>query len=352
MSLFEIIHISSRGVGGAPERDIRLTISVLFRDYLHLFKGAKLSVFTCIALHSDYEGWANPSLSLMKKETGYTDVGTLSTAVTELSAVRIEGQRVLIVLQKKAKGGRFANNDYLIFPTGEQVAQFEAGTLVRKPRRTLQPNGEKPHSAPNRGLPYTVEPNTVNANISIDSSIHTESTESSIKDSAAVAADGVLSVRDRVEDIRHQRVHLTNQKLRWLLADVIAFGAYNAQKGSSYTGKLGSEIITEFYPADVTLTQIESLVIDTFDMYEWYSQSPHKLDKPARFDTIRKYLRLYRETKNPSDGGNHANSTVLGAGAKPVPPILPKPATAADLPPVRRDGDVPAGRADDRREVR
>jgi hypothetical protein len=112
-----------RGLGEPPASQVYAQIDASFREYLHLLKGAKLAVFLAIALHANEEGWSWPSYETLSRETGY-DLHTIRTALTELCSLEINGQRLLLRYQP-AGGGRFESNRYLIFPTPEDVKQYE-----------------------------------------------------------------------------------------------------------------------------------------------------------------------------------------------------------------------------------
>jgi len=56
---------------------------------------ARLGVFMAIALHSNADGWARPSMAALKAETGY-NVQTISQALSDFCALTIDGQRVLL----------------------------------------------------------------------------------------------------------------------------------------------------------------------------------------------------------------------------------------------------------------
>lgn len=109
---------------GADSSGVWAQISVDFRKHLHLFRGARLVVFLAISLHTDEGGWAWPSYELLAEETGYSR-DTIRRALGELCQIRIEGHRVLLRYQPQEGGGQFASNRYLIFPTAEDVSQYE-----------------------------------------------------------------------------------------------------------------------------------------------------------------------------------------------------------------------------------
>jgi hypothetical protein len=134
------------------------------RHHLHHFKGARLGVFLAIALHSNAEGWAWPSLGTLKAETGY-NVQTISQALSDLCALTIDGERVLLAVQDRAASGTFATNRYLLFPSDEDVARYigeEGDPEARMPLdapptatpRTVQPSVEKPSTV----APHTAAP--------------------------------------------------------------------------------------------------------------------------------------------------------------------------------------------------
>lgn len=116
----------SLGKGGAEE--VYVQVSVTLRKYLHLFKGAKFGVFMAIALHSDKHGWSRPPTRLLRRETGYNK-DTIFNALTELCELEIEGHRVLLRKGTRKLGGEFSANNYLIFPTPEEVEKYETQYL-------------------------------------------------------------------------------------------------------------------------------------------------------------------------------------------------------------------------------
>lgn len=120
MSLITIFNGRSRSLG-KNKADIYLQVSVELRKHLHLFKKARLSVFICIALHSEEDGWTrNLPVRQISEETGlHRD--TIEPAITELCNLMIEDERVLYREQDKQSGNR-----YLIFPTKEELEKLEA----------------------------------------------------------------------------------------------------------------------------------------------------------------------------------------------------------------------------------
>jgi len=113
-----------RGLGEDPSPQVYAQMDASFRDYLYLLKGAKLAVFLAIALHANEEGWSWPSYETLSRETGYS-LDKIRDALAELCSLEINGQRILLRYQPQQPGGKFATNRYLLFPTPEEVEQFE-----------------------------------------------------------------------------------------------------------------------------------------------------------------------------------------------------------------------------------
>jgi|YNPNPStandDraft_1061719.scaffolds.fasta_scaffold31796_1 hypothetical protein len=113
-----------RGLGEPPASQVYAQIDASFREYLHVLKGAKLAVFLAIALHANEEGWSWPSYETLSRETGYS-LDKIRDALAELCSLEINGQRILLRYQPQQSGGKFATNRYLLFPTPEEVEQFE-----------------------------------------------------------------------------------------------------------------------------------------------------------------------------------------------------------------------------------
>lgn len=59
----------------------------------------------------------------IKRETGYNRE-TIILALNDLCKMVIDGHRVLLAYQPVGPGGTFLPNQYLIFPTAEEVEQY------------------------------------------------------------------------------------------------------------------------------------------------------------------------------------------------------------------------------------
>ena len=105
--MIQIFNGRSRGLGQDAQQSVYLQVSVQMRQHLHHFKGARLGVFMAIALHSNADGWAWPSMAVLKAETGY-NVQTISQALRDLCVLTIDGHRVLLAVQDRAAIGKGA----------------------------------------------------------------------------------------------------------------------------------------------------------------------------------------------------------------------------------------------------
>jgi hypothetical protein len=153
--MIQIFNGRSRALGQDAQDAVYLQVSVTLRQHLHHFKGARLGVFLAIALHSNADGWAWPSLSVLRTETGY-NVQTISQALSDLCALRIDGQRVLLAVQDRASHGTFATNRYLLFPSAAEVAQYQGAATDGTPLLLPDTQG----STPILDAPTTVGPDT------------------------------------------------------------------------------------------------------------------------------------------------------------------------------------------------
>ena len=200
-------------------------LSVDFRSHIHLFKGARLHVFLCIALHADQNGWAFPGIETrIKRETGYNRE-TIILALNDLCKMIIDGHRVLLAYQPVGPGGAFLPNQYLIFPTVEEVEKYETHNPRRRQSRVL--SGISPSAGfPNSDKPNTVKPNTVKPNSGNPHSKKNQSeaqpakTKSKRKGPPAVVAggDGVLAQRAKIVAAMDASVALVFEQLDALLA--------------------------------------------------------------------------------------------------------------------------------------
>lgn len=125
--MFKVFSGAWRGVGEGST-DVRfMQIGFEFRNHLKYFKGASLSVFMGIVLHSDTHGQSYPSYDTLEEETGLSR-DTIGRALEHLTTLVIQGQRVLLryrlrdVASKKFIGG----NRYIIFPTVDQIQKYPA----------------------------------------------------------------------------------------------------------------------------------------------------------------------------------------------------------------------------------
>ncbi len=124
--MFKVFSGSWRGIGaGSSPEVLFMQIGFEFRQHLHHFKGASLGVFLCIVLHANPQGESFPSYELIRAETGINP-DTIGRALEHLNNLVIDGQRVLLRYRIRDEKNRFiGGNRYIVFPTPEQVAQFE-----------------------------------------------------------------------------------------------------------------------------------------------------------------------------------------------------------------------------------
>jgi hypothetical protein len=155
-TVISIFNGRERTLGGQTS-DVHIQVSVGFRNFLHTLKGARLAVFLSIALHSDEHGWSWPGRGLISRETGY-NTNTISQALSELCQTRIKGHRILLRHQPQAGNGNFKTNHYLIFPSPDEIAQYEHHQPEMLLPCTAEPCTENPYTV----KPCTVEPYTEN----------------------------------------------------------------------------------------------------------------------------------------------------------------------------------------------
>ncbi len=123
--MISIFNGRRRSLGGMDEEEGYAQVSFKMRGYLHLVKGPKLAVFMAIALHSDQDGKAFPSMALLSRETGYIE-NTIVSTLKELRELTINGHHLLArELRRSKNGSRFGVNTYLIFPTMEEWEAME-----------------------------------------------------------------------------------------------------------------------------------------------------------------------------------------------------------------------------------
>jgi hypothetical protein len=105
---------------------------VNLRKVLHLFRNKRNSdawlLFSCLALHTDQNGWAFPSKRLLMVETQLSK-DAVTNALRHLRGLRIDNEPVLRMFRSK-KGGKYKGNYYWLFPTDGPVPYTGSDTLV------------------------------------------------------------------------------------------------------------------------------------------------------------------------------------------------------------------------------
>ena len=118
--MFKIFNGESRGTTGR-EKAVFLQLDVGFREILHRFKGAELSVLLAISLHMDEKGHSYPGYELLIKETGYSRP-SIATALNTLCNTTIDDRVVLMRYRVRDDKIRFVGgNQYILFPTDEEI---------------------------------------------------------------------------------------------------------------------------------------------------------------------------------------------------------------------------------------
>jgi len=129
--MISIFNGQERGLEANGQR-VFVRVSVEMRDHLKKLKGARLGVFLCIALHSDESGWSFPSIPTICRLTGY-ERDAVKNALRDLRKLEINGQRVMLSYQIHGDKGAFSSNQYLLFPSKEEIAKFEGGEHAVSP---------------------------------------------------------------------------------------------------------------------------------------------------------------------------------------------------------------------------
>lgn len=123
--LIKILRGQWRGLGQTGQ-GLGLIFDFNFRQYLHLFPGARLHVLMAISLHADEQGRAFPSYDLLERETGYRR-DTIARALEDLCSMTIDSNRVLLRYRVRDEAGQFTgSNRYIIFPTPAEIKEFDS----------------------------------------------------------------------------------------------------------------------------------------------------------------------------------------------------------------------------------
>lgn len=150
--MFKVFSGSWRGIGAETSPEVLfMQIGFEFRQHLHHFKGASLSVFLCIVLHANAQGESFPSYEQIQAETGLSP-DTIGRALKHLKKLTIAGQRVLLTYRLRDEKNRFiGGNRYIVFPTPEQLAEHE-GVSEPQENQTEQET-EQEQEKPNQSEP-------------------------------------------------------------------------------------------------------------------------------------------------------------------------------------------------------
>jgi hypothetical protein len=130
--MFAIFNGSRRSLAQDPERSAFIQVDVQFLPYLHMFKGAELAVLMALALRMNEDGWCWPSIETLEKDTGYTRI-TIFKALESLTKKKVKGRRVLLRARLRSPDGTFSTNCYLLFPSEEEVAEYDEKELPAPP---------------------------------------------------------------------------------------------------------------------------------------------------------------------------------------------------------------------------
>lgn len=87
------------------------------RYFLKDFSPTEWMVLSCLALHSDGDGFSCPSIATISQETGLSE-RTVIQATKSLSTGESRGYTVLRVEERYCKTGRRTSNGYVILPDG------------------------------------------------------------------------------------------------------------------------------------------------------------------------------------------------------------------------------------------
>jgi hypothetical protein len=94
------------------KREFYIKLYGKFREnHLEQLKGPPISIFLCIALHSDEKGYSYPSVKLMTKETGYKP-DAIYKALHYLESMKF----IVRIHRKENKTKKLMSNLYRIFP--------------------------------------------------------------------------------------------------------------------------------------------------------------------------------------------------------------------------------------------
>jgi len=116
-----------------------------------------------------------------------------------------------------------------------------------------------------------------------------------IPNTSATDVAGEPTLQQRVDGVRTGTLALSVGKLRNLVSDVIAWGAYGMNKGNRFTSVTANEVIKDQCGDTPTNNQIEKLAVELHAMYVWWTDGKHGLSNPAKSPTVISGLVQYRE---------------------------------------------------------
>ena len=184
---------------GDDEAQIYAQVDVTFRQHLHRFKGARLSVFMCIALHIDKDGWTRSlSIDQICHETGYTR-NTVAKATAWLRQATLHGYRVLLVTNSgRDENGTWHTNEYLVFPTDQDIRQYETQQAELPLQLTEYQKVVHGDRVPINGIPLSGTPKSGTHSIGITSFREKEGPEEDLKSATTLWERALSELRTQM----------------------------------------------------------------------------------------------------------------------------------------------------------
>ncbi len=99
-------------------------LSAAARKHLRQLKGAKLAVLISLLLRCNDEGRAEADILLLERETGYKK-HSVETAVNGLCKLKVEGQRLMLIVPERKRICLANKIHFLLLPTEADILRHK-----------------------------------------------------------------------------------------------------------------------------------------------------------------------------------------------------------------------------------
>jgi Helix-turn-helix domain len=128
--MIQIFNGTRRGTAGSPPGTTFVQFTHDIIPYMASFGASDWTVFCCLALHMDSDGYCFPGILSISKITGLSSP-TVRRALDRLCELEIEGRPVLAKKHRFEKSGRQTSNGYVLFPGSGEGVKNDSGEAIK-----------------------------------------------------------------------------------------------------------------------------------------------------------------------------------------------------------------------------